>query len=633
MKRKIWLALGLAFLLTGTVQGANAAQKASQPAAPANTIKAPLAKLPLLPFRNETLEEAVTAPTRPDAAEKDQKQEDAEKAAWMVYYPNAVPKPAPATGPDGEIIPPPKPYDPAEDTRTSEEKLAAWKHSTGQLLPDPPAEGTTQFGSARGTPLGLIEGVRDGLVECYYNVPYAMAPTGDRRFAPPVPVQRWRGTLDCTMPVTAAPQKNAPFGDEDCLKLNIWTPATDKQNELPVYVWFHGGAFQSGSASAPVYDGRELAKAGIVVVSVDYRLGPLGFFASKTTKDKYGTTGNWGLLDMIEALRWVKNNIASFGGDPKQVTIGGFSAGSMGVSALISSPQAKGLFTRAVMESGSIADIGLIAPETSKSLEVGIAASGKAAQALGADDSEKGLSALRSLSTDDILSMDVPGMGFWNPGFWPVPDGKSVSSTIRKDLSLGKFNKVDLFFGYDNDELAGWFTQPVTKSSYEAMVKLVFGPAAGEVLARYPAGNHPTLALRHLAEEMALRSGMYAYADALSKAGASVYAYRFDGRDPLLEGSGLGAPHGSELKYFFHTFQDEINASPDQKAIARDMYAALTNFIKYGNPNGFKAPVVWKPYQIGKEEEFVFDAHPRMEEVRDLQNIEWFNSLAERAEK
>jgi para-nitrobenzyl esterase len=633
MKKQIWLALGLAFLLAGSADPALAAQKGPEQTVPANTVKAPLAKLPLLPFRNETLEDAVTAGTRPDAEEKDQKQEDAEKAAWMVYYPNAVPKPA-APAPGEEAAAAPKPYNPQEDTRTSDEKLADWKKSQHLLLPEKQAGEAEQFGSARGTALGIVEGVRDGLVECYYQIPYAMAPTGDRRFAPPVPVTRWSGTLDCTEPVSAAPQKGMPFGDENCLKLNIWTAATDKQNDLPVYVWFHGGAFQSGSASAPVYDGRELAKAGIVVVSVDYRLGPLGFFASKTTKDLYGTTGNWGILDMISALKWVKNNIASFGGDPKQVTIGGFSAGSMGVSALISSPEAKGLFTRAVMESGSIADIGLIAPETSKSLEAGISAGSKAASALGADDTKEGLEKLRSLSTDDILSMSVPAkFGFWDAGFWPVPDGKVISSTIRKDLAAGKLNKVDLFFGYNSDELISWFTQPMSKPMYEALVKKVFGPAVNEALARYPAGNNPTLALRSLAEQMALRSGMYAYADALSKEGASVYAYRFDGQDPLLEGSGLGAPHGAELKYFFHTFQDEINASPAQKAIARDMYAALANFIKYGNPNGEKAPIVWKTYNPQKAEEFVFDNQPRMEDVRDFANIEWFNQLAEKAEQ
>lgn len=668
MNKKRWFTAALVTLLTGCSICAAAAAPGNGNAnsksgtsentsASVTPARIPLSDLPPLPWRDASLETVLQDNQKALAdpawgAQQEKEIEDTEKAAAMIYYPATAAPPAGAqaktaqnaktgtasqedssaeaanqmtSGPEA-----PEAYDKTKDTRTVEEKTADWHKAISSG--DPAQPEANPMGTVRGTKLGLMQGTRKGIVQCFMNIPYAEAPAGDRRFAPPVPVKPWRGTLDATIASSVAPQEDSDYSNEDCLKLNIWTAATDKQNNLPVYVWFHGGSFRSGSASQPLYDGTELAKAGIVVVSVDYRLGTLGFFASQTTEDLYGTTGNWGILDMIEALKWVQQNIEAFGGNPKQVTIGGSSAGSMAVSALITSPLAKGLFSQAVMGSGSMADARFIAPLSSTNLAMAVQTGAAAAKAAGFSDTPEGLKQMRELPVEDVMKIQ-PLNAPMGMGFWPVPDGKVIPAGLRGTLAKGNINKVNLFFGYDTNELNGWFTEPVPKAAYEGAVRLLFRQEGAGVLQRFPAGNNDSSAdFQRLAELIGLRSGMYAYADSVVRAGGHAYAYRFDGRDPLLDGTGLGAPHGSELKYFFQNSNQELKAEPEQKALSRLMYVALTNFIKYGDPNGKKAKEIWTQYNPSHPEEFVFDTSPQMESVRDMDDITYLNQAALKTE-
>ena len=254
------------------------------------------------------------------------------------------------------------------------------------------------------TDIGAIEGVSEHGVEHFYGIPYAKAPVHDLRFAPTVAADPFADTFKADSFCPVVPQssfivkrKGFRTGDNS-LCLNIYRPKNAKKGDkLPVFVWIHGGAYMMGASNNPYYDGTAFAKDGVILVSINYRLHALGFYSSKYTYKKYGTTGNWGHLDMIEALKWVRNHIESFGGDPDKVTIGGESAGSMAVSSLVLSPLAKGLFKRAVLESGTILSYPFVSLYKSENSKSAFTNSAAIATLFGADDSESGLEALRTI--------------------------------------------------------------------------------------------------------------------------------------------------------------------------------------------------------------------------------------------
>ena len=326
-------------------------------------------------------------------------------------------------------------------------------------------------------------------IQIFRGIRYAEAPVGERRFAPPVRTKSWEGVKDATRFGSMCLQPGAGDFSEDCLFLNVWAPAVQSNEKLPVYVFIHGGGFSMGSGSQPLYEGTSLAKSGVVVVTLNYRLGTLGFLPSKAAFEKYGTTGNWGVLDMIAALEWVQDNIRAFGGDPARVTIGGESAGAFAVSTLINSPKAKGLFNQAIMQSGALPMVTAVAPSTALSFAKAKTESAKYFAEFDLKDDTKGLSSLRKIPAEKIIStqlsypeLRMPQVG----GFWPVPDGYVYKANPVEQIKKGNINQVKLLAGFNTDEGNLFIPPTTTEADYNTLVGSVFGKNAAKVMARFP---------------------------------------------------------------------------------------------------------------------------------------------------
>ena len=299
---------------------------------------------------------------------------------------------------------------------------------------------------------GLVEGTVEEGITVYKGIPFAAPPTGDLRWRPPQPVKSWDGVLKADHYAPACPQIQFDIPifpkvetSEDCLYLNVWTPAQSPAENLPVMVWIYGGGFAMGATSMPLYSGEQLAKMGVIVVSIAYRVGPLGFLAHPdlTTESPRKVSGNYGLLDQIAALQWVQRNIKAFGGNPGCVTIFGESAGGISVSMLAASPLAKGLFHRAICESGGSFHPARRAKEPdSIQLLAGAETAGvEFAQRMGANS----LAELRQLSPDKWLNDPVAQVG----GFWPVIDGYVIVDDQYKLYEAGQYNDVPVLDGHE----------------------------------------------------------------------------------------------------------------------------------------------------------------------------------------
>jgi len=444
--------------------------------------------------------------------------------------------------------------------------------------------------------LALAEPDRRG-IRCFKGIPYAAAPVGDLRFRAPAPVIPCSGVRP-----TGSFGRNAVQGivfddidpftigtSEDCLTLNIWTPAELGGSErLPVMVWIHGGGFAVGSGAEPRYDGTELAARGIIVVTVNYRLGAFGFLAHPelSAGSPQHASGNWGLLDLVAALEWVQRNIARFGGDARAVTIAGESAGSSAVSILLASPRAKGLFARAIAESGAFFAAPLRKFEDLKAAEqAGLAF----AQKLGAKSADD----LRRLRADDIL-VASPGMGFR-----PIIDGHLLPQSPAELMARGQHSDVPLLAGWNRDE---GFSFPLPADrAYEDIVREMFGARASVVLEAYPAGDAATIAAssRALAGDARIAHPTWAFIEAQKAHGTeNIFRFCFDrapvtpegwfGKRPSRE---AGAFHAGELLYVFGTLEAFPWLIDDaDRAIAGLVGGWWSNFVKTGNPNGPGVP-------------------------------------------
>jgi para-nitrobenzyl esterase len=447
-----------------------------------------------------------------------------------------------------------------------------------------------------GGQLALAEPDRRG-IRCFKGIPYAAPPVGDLRFRAPAPVIPWSGVRP-----TDSFGRNAMQGivfddidpftigtSEDCLYLNIWTPAElGGSARLPVMVWIHGGGFAVGSGAEPRYDGAALAARGIIVVTVNYRLGAFGFLAHPelSAESPHRASGNWGVLDLVAALKWVQRNIGVFGGDARAVTIAGESAGSSAVSILMASPRAKGLFAHAIAESGAFFPAPLRKLEDLKAAEqAGLAF----AQKLGAKSADD----LRKLNADDILAA-APGMGFR-----PIIDGHLLPRSPAELIARGLHSDVPLLAGWNRDE---GFSFPLpTDRAYQDIVREMFGARASVVLEAYPSGDAATIAASAcaLAGDARIAHSTWAFIEAQKQYGrADIFRFRFE-RAPLTpEGwfgdrpsRAAGAFHAGELLYVFGTLDAFPWVIDDaDHAIAGLVGGWWSNFVKSGDPNAPGVP-------------------------------------------
>ena len=450
---------------------------------------------------------------------------------------------------------------------------------------------------------GSLQGVVEDGLTVYKGIPFAAPPVGELRWKAPQPLVKWDGVRVADKFAPGPMQGgNPPSGkSEDCLYLNVWSPAKSATDKIPVLVWIYGGGFAAGSTSETVYSGERLAKKGVVLVSIAYRVGPLGFLAHPglTAENPNHVSGNYGLLDMIAGLKWIQQNISAFGGNPGKVTIFGESAGGIAVSMLCASPLAKGLFHSAISQSG-----GSFGPprvttypgENMKYLgdaeETGV----EWAQRAGAISLEE----LRKLPADKL----PPGRG------WPIIDGYVIPDDQYNLYEAGKYNDVPILVGYNSDEGRS-FSPPKTPEDYVTNVQKRYGKFADDLIKAYPVGEStvPKTA-RDLARDAAFGWHTWSWARLQSRTGKSkVFYYYFDQHPDYPEDSpryGFGSPHGQEVAYVFqHVNLTDPNASDTDPDISEAMSTYWTNFAKHGDPNGSGMPT-WPTFSEAKSEVLYF---------------------------
>ena len=454
---------------------------------------------------------------------------------------------------------------------------------------------------------GLVEGVNDAAtgVRAYLGIPYAAPPVGELRWKPPQPPAAWTGTkkADHFGPrcVQARIFDDMIFRDEmreDCLVLNVWTPAPGAGARLPVMVWIHGGGYVGGSGSEPRQDGGRLATKGVVVVSMNYRLGVFGFMAHpELTRESPGhASGNYGLLDQVAALQWVRANIEAFGGDPGNVTIFGESAGSFSVSALMAMPAARGLFHRAIGESGAHFD-DRKGPLPLKPL----AEAEKMGTALQAAARTSSLAALRALPADAVLT--AVDRTQW---FAPIVDGWALPRDVSSIFADGQQSRVPLLAGWNRDEVSASVTLATKKPTAQSFVEQVrtqFGSSADTVLKAYPAASDAG-ALESavaLANDLFMGYATWRWLDAHLATGQSpVYRYSFDQPVPVppgtkqrgveVTGKDLGARHAGEIEYVFGALDPPTPWTVEDRTLSDAMMTYWSNFARTGDPNGGSLP-------------------------------------------
>jgi para-nitrobenzyl esterase len=451
---------------------------------------------------------------------------------------------------------------------------------------------------------GLLRGtVEDGL-RIYRGIPYAAPPLGDLRWRAPQPAAKWKGIRAADKYSRACMQTNAaianlPAPSEDCLYLNVWTPAQSAHAKLPVLVWIHGGGFVAGTPAEQLYHGEWLAKKGVVVVSIGYRLGVFGFLAHPelSAENDRHVSGNYGLLDMIAGLQWVQRDISAFGGDPMRVTIQGESAGSAAVSMLCGSPLTKGLFRAAIAESG--ASFGPVRNDATFGEMQPLASAEKSGQGLLASAGVSSIAEMRKVPAEKVQGMSPRQMGLAPR---PNVDGWVIVGDQYKLYEAGKYNDVPVLVGYNSDEGAT-FPGPKSQEAYVQSVRDRYQDLADEILAVYPGGETPDekRTARNLMRDSSFGWNTLVWARLQTETGKSkVFTYYFDEKAEIPAGTdpaGYGARHASELPYVFRQLTEHGRPAPTPKdeALSEMMRTYWTNFVKTGDPNGAGLPN-WPSY-------------------------------------
>jgi len=454
-------------------------------------------------------------------------------------------------------------------------------------------------------PAGAVRGAADGDIASFKGIPYAAPPVAEMRWRPPAPAAHWDGVRDatrfgaaCIQPtahVQSIYSSNLGRTSEDCLTLNVWTPSTT--GNAPVMVWIHGGALVAGSSKETLYDGARLAREGVVVVSINYRLGVLGWLAHPelSAESPAGISGNYGLMDQIAALEWVKRNIESFGGDPDNVAIAGESAGGLSVLYLMSSPLARGLFDRAVAQSAYM----ISTPEL-KQARHGAPAAETAGAALAHTLQAPSLRVLRGMDAQALTDRAALG-GFATFG---VVDGVVLPRQIVEVFDRGEQAKVPVLAGFNSGEIRSlrMLAPPVpsTTADYEDVIHERYGDLADEFLRLYPSSDMEESVLA------ATRDALYGWTSerlvrSQTAAGQPSFLYLFDHGYPAADNAGLHAFHASELPYMFGNLDrtpprwPAIPNTPEETRLSEAMVEYWTSFMRVGHPASAGSPA-WPSY-------------------------------------
>jgi len=483
-------------------------------------------------------------------------------------------------------------------------RMAVTLVTVGALVGVAPAVSASALGgqSAAGagglvarTANGAVRGLANGTVDEFLGIPYAAPPVGALRWQPPQPAASWSGVRDATEFAPHCPQPASPFGQastsEDCLYLNVFTPRDHRRGaRYPVMVWIHGGALVSGESND--YDPTALVADGVTVVTINYRLGALGFLAHPALADAQGQSGDYGLMDQQAALRWVQRNIASFGGDPRNVTIFGESAGGLSTLSQVASPQAKGLFKRAIVESGSY-----------NLTQTSLATAQTAGEAFAAQAgcASKTAACLRSLPVSTILANED------TTGYTPNINSEVLPESLGTAFATGNFNRVQIINGTNHDEwrlfvaLSELEGNPVTAANYQPMISATLGvpaAAAAVIAAQYPLSAYPSpsVALGAVGTDAIFACPALSIDQSVSRY-VPTYAYEFNDENapenflPPVSFP-YGAAHASELQYLFGlstaAFGGTLTAQ--QQQLAAIMKGYWTDFAKRGFPSSFGRP-------------------------------------------
>lgn len=505
---------------------------------------------------------------------------------------------------------------------------------------------------------GRVEGVTADGVTSFKGIPFAAPPVGNLRWRAPQPVSEWTGVREvdhfgpeCMQAVFHRPGAQSPVASEDCLYLNVWTAASSADAHLPVMVWIYGGAFTGGSASSPNYDGTHFAEKGVVLVNFNYRLGALGFLADREldAESPHHVSGNYGLRDMIAALKWVRANIAQFGGDPSRVTIFGESAGGYSVGILAASPAARGLFQSAISESGGAPLRPAILGGATYSAEAPFPSLASAEEMgerflakLGAAD----IAAARALPAETLVktqSGDHPS---------PVQDGYLLPSDAYQRFRAGRFNDTPILAGTNANEGGfrpfGAAFAGTTPDKFEAHIRAAFGKYADKILAVYP---HATPAeAEQSSKDLLYRDTAFAWktwtwARLQSQKGHDkAYLYYFDRRSPQ---EPHGPVHTDEIPYVFGNVAKTQTTSsrgrgfgspegPGAVTLSQQIQSYWVNFAKSGDPNGPGLPH-WPAFSASSPRVMYLDAQSHVGPVPNLSKLEvldaYFRSLREQERK
>jgi len=483
---------------------------------------------------------------------------------------------------------------------------------------------------------GQLEGKEEQGLRVFRGIPFAAPPVNALRWREPQPAASWTGVRKAEQFGPACAQGQAgPDGklgagvSEDCLYLNVWTPAQNAREKLPVLVWIYGGGFSGGRTSDPLFDGAPLARKGVVYVSLAYRVGVMGFLAhpalSAENRQLHGAaaSGNYGLLDLVAGLKWIKQNIAAFGGDPGKVTIWGESAGAIAVSMLTVAPQAKGLFHGAISDSGGSfgpartpTAPGENVPSLVAAEQAGVTLAGK----LGATT----LDAMRAKSAGEVMAQarGINGIGWPVMDHWVIPDDQHVL------YEKGAYHDTPILVGINSDEGAS-FSRTTDRAQFEADTRTRFNKYADQIFKAYPpdASGSIKQAARDVLREASFGWHTWVWAKLQNARGGSpAYVYYMDQRPPYPADSRnadvAGVPHGAELAYVFQKLElTPLPWTDADRRISDAMATYWTNFAKTGNPNGAGLPR-WPAFTSKDPQRMVFKVTPQAKPYDNLAQLQ-----------